>query len=1061
MSEIFRVALSLSLSGSVLIVMTWLICRLLKRQLSARWQYYIWLVVVLRLVIPFSFDFSSEAVPVEQKPAVSSPAEATLSVPEVDSLAPEVTKPPVVPQEPEETDDGSSFATVIEALSPVLEFLWIPWLLVALILLIRKITLYQSFVKYVRAGKSEVSDPAILNHFADICEQMKIRRPIELYTNSLVSSPLLMGIRKPYVILPAMPAGGTEFRYICLHELTHYKCGDIFYKWMMQIVLCLHWFNPLVHLMVRETTRLCELSCDSALIQKLSAQERILYGDTLLDSLKNPGEYREGIAALTLSENASRLSERLSEIKRSPKKRKWVAVLSVVLAAVLFCGGFSLGVYTAERKSLISEPNGGELSPEGLPIMSASNREVFEKYIDAFYMTGLLRVDFTPEDPTTLVANGGSIMRSLFNILLPEPLTDEPEPIPASLVKEMLTAKLDVGEWTVEGAFADVYDEATDTYELYGGIGGGPSLPVVTRSERLGELITVHYTWYDGDPSADGFRFKAGNSGILIVRLIGDNFQFVSNQVIPLPELEVTANPDYDPMTLDSLQILYINPLGATKVITEQWAMPDEIDPDAVLITYEIMLIDSSAHEAYLQGDSLYIPEQEAEAYAEEYFGVNAERLRRSSCYDGEQKNYIVPFGLGGAWDVRATGKIENEDLIEILYVLINSDGLVDSQGIITIQMNPDGSYQYLSNRMEEYPQGSVAYVDQNQRSVEENIILLSVVANLTLESWNGPMEIAPDNLFEYYEAMVIYGETEKLAGEYIPADIALSVIQPHFDIDAEHLKKSNYYDAERDAFFIAGLGNVVEFTIESITADGQNTVIAYAIYFRDELQRRGEMTVTIADGGYKYVSNKVIQVPDTLENEVTNATESEDYATYTFYARQLMEQAHTVFTWYMSDAPFEELWTTIDAPSFERDGLWYRKVVRFKTLDELLAETERVFTKEFCENYFADTLANGKFIEIDGELYVGDNGGISEGATWPPKDYILRSATEDEIVFLAICEGPDPDEYDRSVPYSFELILRNEGPMDENSSPIDAWRVDSYYAFGAGGEYGNLQPME
>ena len=48
--------------------------------------------------------------------------------------------------------------------------------------------------------------------------------------------------------LPGMDISEKDFQYIVLHELTHYKRRDIFYKWLVQVAVCLHWFNPLVHL---------------------------------------------------------------------------------------------------------------------------------------------------------------------------------------------------------------------------------------------------------------------------------------------------------------------------------------------------------------------------------------------------------------------------------------------------------------------------------------------------------------------------------------------------------------------------------------------------------------------------------------------------------------------------------------------------------------------------------------------------------------------------------------------------------------------------------------------
>ena len=79
------------------------------------------------------------------------------------------------------------------------------------------------------------------------------------------------GLSCKHGFLPSADIPGKDFRYIILHELMHYKRRDMFYKWLVQITVCLHWFNPLVHLMSREITKACEFSCDEAVLAKMGS----------------------------------------------------------------------------------------------------------------------------------------------------------------------------------------------------------------------------------------------------------------------------------------------------------------------------------------------------------------------------------------------------------------------------------------------------------------------------------------------------------------------------------------------------------------------------------------------------------------------------------------------------------------------------------------------------------------------------------------------------------------------------------------------------------------------
>ena len=52
MSELLKWILSLSLAGSVLILLLMLLRPLVRERVSRRWQYYIWLLVIARLLLP-------------------------------------------------------------------------------------------------------------------------------------------------------------------------------------------------------------------------------------------------------------------------------------------------------------------------------------------------------------------------------------------------------------------------------------------------------------------------------------------------------------------------------------------------------------------------------------------------------------------------------------------------------------------------------------------------------------------------------------------------------------------------------------------------------------------------------------------------------------------------------------------------------------------------------------------------------------------------------------------------------------------------------------------------
>ena len=358
MNELLKVVLSLSLSGTLLILLLFLPRSLFKERLSKRWQYYIWLVVIARLLFPFApetnlmarlfqgIDRPTEQMeivsPYAQQSGIANTIQADETIHGQNNLHSEQMEPAKLVNSP-----NRNMVTMVWT------NIWLGWLVMALILFIRKITVYQDFVKYIRASCVEVADIDLLERFGKLVERKQINTTVELYTNNLISSPLLIGFFRPYIILPTVDLSPTDFDYTILHELVHFKRRDMFYKWLVQFTLCIHWFNPFVYLMSREIGKVCELSCDEAVIQELDMNGRRAYGDTLLNAIGFGGSYKDALASVTLNENRELLKERLGAIMKYKRKSKATIAITSLLTILLTIGAISMGAYVASEISFV------------------------------------------------------------------------------------------------------------------------------------------------------------------------------------------------------------------------------------------------------------------------------------------------------------------------------------------------------------------------------------------------------------------------------------------------------------------------------------------------------------------------------------------------------------------------------------------------------------------------------------------------------------------------------------------------------------------------------------
>lgn len=377
MSIVMKIFLSMSCSGGLLILILLLGKRVLGDRISRQWQYYIWLVVVLRLLIPFepqisllgkAYQAADQAIArAGQLPQASGSLPTPSAMQPSGSLAqqPSTLTPPGTDSDTsggvpapaaglaQERGNADSREDDLEAIHPLQDIgklladhIWLVWLAGALGLLIRRITIYQSFVRYINAGSAPVSDMEMLDRLSVTARQAGIKKPIELCVNPLISSPLLMGFFRPCILLPSADISEKDFQYIILHELTHCRRGDMFYKWLVQMTVCLHWFNPLVHLMSREISRACEFSCDEAVLAKMGRDSARDYGKTLLDAMAAVGRYRENPGAVTLSENKQLLRERLEALMKFREQSKTVKVLTAALTFCVVLGAAFTGIYT-------------------------------------------------------------------------------------------------------------------------------------------------------------------------------------------------------------------------------------------------------------------------------------------------------------------------------------------------------------------------------------------------------------------------------------------------------------------------------------------------------------------------------------------------------------------------------------------------------------------------------------------------------------------------------------------------------------------------------------------
>lgn len=176
--------------------------------------------------------------------------------------------------------------------------------------------------------------------------------PLPVYRMEGLSSPCLSGLFHPAIYLtPEVAENETALRHVLAHEATHYAHKDHIWSALRCTALALHWYNPLVWLAVSLSKADGELACDEGAVRRLGEEERIPYGRTLVDTVacrsQRPADLLS--CSTTMAGGNKTIQQRVALLVKKPET-KAAAILgactALALAAVFTFGGGGSSPYS-------------------------------------------------------------------------------------------------------------------------------------------------------------------------------------------------------------------------------------------------------------------------------------------------------------------------------------------------------------------------------------------------------------------------------------------------------------------------------------------------------------------------------------------------------------------------------------------------------------------------------------------------------------------------------------------------------------------------------------------
>ncbi|MFL8800321.1 peptidase M56 [Clostridioides difficile] len=246
LNGIFRTVIVSSLSILLILIFK----KNVFKRFSKKFNYYIWMIVVIKLFLPFTYYTFTINILRSKK---------NININNIN------------------LEGFNNISTII---SSILLYFWIVSVMIYLI--------YTTF-KYIKLKNLigdlsyEVDDEEIVNLYKSVLNEFDIEKDIKLKYSYEVETPAFFN---SCVLLPPHDYKLKELDWIFRHELMHFKSRDLYLKYVILFLKIVYWFNPFVYIMDKHIDLDCELYCDERVLKNRNSEEKKDYALTIINAMR-------------------------------------------------------------------------------------------------------------------------------------------------------------------------------------------------------------------------------------------------------------------------------------------------------------------------------------------------------------------------------------------------------------------------------------------------------------------------------------------------------------------------------------------------------------------------------------------------------------------------------------------------------------------------------------------------------------------------------------------------------------------------------------------------------
>lgn len=299
MKRVLFDVLEMNIAVAIIILFVGVLAEILRRRYGAGWMKVVWMLLAVRLLIPYNFS-----LPMTELRFFNSPGFG------------------------QETKTEFSYSDILTGIWVLGMILCAVYYLVSYIYLHRQ---WKSSLKPLQNEELEKRIHALqVKYMGKIC--------VSVYESDSATSPMLLGLFVPKLVMPTHKErwDEKELEFIIAHEICHYRMKDLWMKMIMLAVSCINWFNPAVYYMKKQFFYDCELVCDDCVLKNYSDADKEIYSKTLLGFARRE---KDDLTFVTgLSADKKQLMRRIYYMWKNGKLKNGIIVFVMVFVLLLGLG---------------------------------------------------------------------------------------------------------------------------------------------------------------------------------------------------------------------------------------------------------------------------------------------------------------------------------------------------------------------------------------------------------------------------------------------------------------------------------------------------------------------------------------------------------------------------------------------------------------------------------------------------------------------------------------------------------------------------------------------------